>query len=367
MSGDLGYDDAISRVAGSRHVPELSAQNEDELIYSVAFEPQIDQLRYSEDDITEALQICQTVEDAVADDGQNAGGIDFVLDPNCKSSEESWNKQQGKISDSHVLAHRTAHLNRNNVSDPVYKETDETLSFNQTQQNNTDISRTSYSAIAEVRTSLLVHPGNDMLIPVYQGAAETLNRDVEIREASVLRRTRDTEDVYSFAKETERASDLVDKRHRIHGETALSVHGDIDGLYHDQNLDETENQYISLKDVGDRDDNTFLSDLKSHTPKTDLQNVTSDNNTNIKHLQRLVNTQNGGEYEFVDYAKVKTSRRGQHRHEAFVQKKSAVEPQKKPGLMVSEKDRKTAKQKSRALKRGKEINVFLNLSLIAED
>ena len=106
MSEDPGYDDAISRATGSQLVPGASGQTEEELVYSIVMEPQPAQLRYDDNDIDEALKICQTVEDAVAGDAQNSNENTFDQDPSYQSAGADWGRQYSMTYDAGTIKAR---------------------------------------------------------------------------------------------------------------------------------------------------------------------------------------------------------------------------------------------------------------------
>ena len=171
------------------------------------------------------------------------------------------------------------------------------------------------------------HTG-DMLEPIYQDATDTLSGDVQMRE-TVSRYQDGNANVYSFAKDSG-----------------------------NHNLDEIPNAYVTLKDVTEKDDSQsgFVSYLKS--PGSDMISEAEKVDRTVNNSETTVNVDHEGEYEFVDYARVKKSRKGRPRHEALVQKKGSPSGQKagaqsQKTLVISEMERKTARQKSKALKRGK--------------
>ena len=252
--------------------------------------------------------------------------------------------------------------------DPVYTDAGDNMNFGEAHQNNPDMTDPQYIVFeAESPGSgVNVHHTSDMLEPVYQDATETLTGDVQMRE-TVSRYQDGNANVYSFAKDSGALSQIIDRRHGVHGEHLSVLPGDIDGLFVDVNqeagnlnVDEIPNAYITLKDVTENDDSsTFVSYLKS--PGSDTVSGAETANAainNVNNSETPVNFDHEGEYEFVDYARVKKSRKGQPRHEALVQKKGSPSGQKagaqsQKALVISEMERKTARQKSKALKRGK--------------
>ena len=236
-------------------------------------------------------------------------------------------------------------------SDPVYIDAGENMNFGESHQNNPDMTDPQYIVFEAEPTGshANVHHTSDMLEPIYQDTTETLTGDVQMRE-TVSRYQDGNANVYSFAKDSGTLSQIIDRRHGVHGEHLSVLPGDIDGLFVDVNqearnlnLDEIPNAYITLKDVTD----TVL--------EADKDNAAINN---VNNPETPVNVDHEGEYEFVDYARVKKSRKGQPRHEALVQKKGSPSGQKAGAqsqkmLVISEMERKTARQKSKALKRGK--------------
>ena len=252
--------------------------------------------------------------------------------------------------------------------DPVYTDAGDNLNFGESHQNNPDMTDPQY-IVFEAESpgpGVNVHQTSDMFEPVYQDATETLTGDVQMRE-TVSRYQDGNANVYSFAKDSGALSQIIDRRHGVHGEHLSVLPGDIDGLFVDVNqeagnlnVDEIPNAYVTLKDVTENDDSsTFVSYLKS--PGSDTVSEAEKANAainNVNNSETPVNVDHEGEYEFVDYARVKKSRKGQPRHEALVQKKGSPSGQKagaqsQKALVISEMERKTARQKSKALKRGK--------------
>ena len=368
MSADPPYDDAISRLTGSQGNAVTSEENQIEPVYSVAKNTHTNQSVYTEDDINEALLICQTVEDAVTEDSENIETLTTLnnadqdvcgamSDPVYKAIDGAWGGQGTINKSEEIWTGQTQFTGVNHdLLDPVYKGENEPWPV-QTGQSNNDMSEPVYrrSKLAASSHDALDH--GDMQEPVYQDATETVNNDlleVQIRPTSALRRrSQDPENVYSFAKESDRASEIFNKRHGIHGEKSLSVHGDVSDMViqtnesQEQGSEQEENKYMSLKDV--IVDNTLSVPILP-PPRTASENKdTGDNSKTATAFH------DSGEYEFVDYAKVKKSRTAHRRKEAVVRKKVSggkLSPSKKTApMMISEKDRKAAKQKSRALKR----------------
>ena len=255
--------------------------------------------------------------------------------------------------------------------DPVYTDAGENMNFGESHQNNPDKLNPDMTdpqyIVFEAEPpgyGVNVHHTSDMLEPIYKDATETLTGDVQLRE-TVSRYQDGNANVYSFAKDSRALSQIIDRRHGVHGEHLSVLPGDIDGLFVDVNqeadnlnLDEIPNAYVTLKDVTEKDDSQsgFVSYLKS--PDSDMISEAEKVDTTVNNSETPVNVDHEGEYEFVDYARVKKSRKGQLRHEALVQKKGSPSGQKagaqsQKALVISEMERKTARQKSKALKRGK--------------
>ena len=384
MSAEAPYDDAISRLNGSQTSATTSDGNNADPVYSHAVEFHqtgqskyneggIDQskeseesgdylLNYNENDIIEALQVCEEVDNAVADENVDATetptGENDMSDPVYQDAEDNWSTQYDKKRDngdivSHDYSKYGGKFGSNDFSKTVYRGSK--VEDNEMLKNmDRDMQEPIYRRNGDVITNEVVVFDTDMVDPVYHDANDHFTDDlkeVQLRPASVARRkSGEAENVYSFAKDTNsvHVSDLINKRHGIHGEKSLSVHGDLTDLSApatgsaDQNLEGNENLYMSLKDVVSAEDI-----LKVESQK--------DSQTAADTSQTRTSTVIDDTYEFVDYAKPKKTKKGQ-RHEAIVTKKSrAQESKKTPALAVSEGERKTAKQKSKALKRSGKI------------
>ena len=398
------YDDAISRVTGSQADAATSDGKNGEPVYSLAVDLQqtdqskysedsihqskdsedsIDQSNYSENDIIEALQICQEVENAVADEGiditETQTGHDSIMsDPVYQSADENGSIQDYKKrgTDGVVTTCDEEHMRQkfgnSDFFDPLYKgsksEDNEAL-----QNINHDMLEPVYRRNGDVISNEVVVFDTEMLDPVYHDAKEHLTdemNEVQLRPASIARRkSQDAENVYSFAKDADSITDLINKRHGIHGEKS-SVHGDTSDLSAptngsiDQNFGETENQYMSLKDVVKKEDIITVASQKLPQSRN-AREAAADNS------KPLINAQiDNNEYEFVDYAKVKKSKKGHVRHEAIVtrkvtgQKQASQLTKKTPALSITERERRTAKQKSKALKRSGENTVALFYNVV---
>ena len=287
-----------------------------------------------------------------------------MSDPVYQYAEEGWGIQYDtKRNDSDKVRPGNSgdgqKFGNNDFSEPVYKGSK--VEDNEALKNmNRDMLEPVYRRNGDIILNEVVVFDTEMVDPVYHDASEHVTDDVkevQLRPSSVARRkSGEAENVYSFAKDTNTVSDLINKRHGIHGEKSLSVHGDLNKLSApvigsvDQNVGETENQYMSLKDVVKTKDIITVASQK--LPQS--HNAADDSKAQTNTLDDT--------YEFVDYAKVKKSKKGHFRREAIVTKKvpgqkHAQHSKKTPALAISEGERKTAKQKSKALKRsGKTVD-----------